>query len=793
MPSEATWSTARRLALKAVLVADEDRAAWIAEQCGGNPELLDLVERKVAQACADGPIQNPVFELLGTPRETTPDRYRIVERIGSGGMGTVYRAERSDGAVAKTVALKVMHLGMNSSEFLRRFEAERDTIANLEHPGIARLHDAGQLEDGRPYLAMELVEGQPLDRYCVSQKLGQTQRLQLFLRVCEAIEYLHARRVIHRDLKPRNILVTDDDHPKVVDFGVAKLLDDQHEGATSERAPLTPLYASPEQLRAEKQLETACDVYSLGVVLCELVAGESPYGPDAEKETATQLALSKDPLQLPRSLNPEMRSILRKALEKKSSQRYRSAGALGDDISRYLAGKTVAAHGDQSWYVLRKLVENHKVTALLAIGLLVTLIAFGTATRWQLQQTQTQRDLAEQGRTRSERVRQLLVDVFKAADPGVAKGESLSAIEALASGTDKVIEDLESESELQADLFLVLAEIHQNLGDYDRSESLIRRSLDLLPPSSLNRAVALDGLGELDYYRGNYEAARESWLQARPLHSDGTLDQAKNLSNLGLVEMELGNTDLAQPLLEESLRIRRQHPVEESLVDYTLNNLAGLHRDLEKFEQAEEFARETLEIRLGLHGPQHPDVGIAYNNLGYLYKVQGRLDAAIRYYRLSLEIDRHVLGDDHPDLAISLSNLALALRDLGQYKEAEEALRETAEIDKVALGEKSVYYGLDLVSLGSVLTHLGHLAEAEDTIRAGIAIYDESLAPNHRYRGLALGHLGDNYEAQGRRQEALDLMRQALQDLEGATNAKSHDLETARSRLEELEADIPGR
>ncbi len=589
---------------------------------------------------------------------------------------------------------------MDTDEILRRFRHERQILASLQHPNIARLYDGEATEDGRPYLVMEYVEGESIDRYCDARTLSVDERLRLFEAVCEAVHYAHQNLVVHRDLKPSNMLVTEGGQVKLLDFGIAKLLD-EHPSAPVTRAELrvmTPAYAAPEQLHGET-ITTATDVYALDVVLYELLTGHRPSAseaaPRAEPERAST-AVAR-PAERPR------RSGLAETVTPEALSRARgtSVDAFLDDIRRHQAGLPVQARPDTLGYGLGKFVRRNKAGVAAAVAFTVLLLGFTVATALQQAATARERDRAEQERDKAERVVAVFAEMLEAADPGAARGDTLSVYEALSQSQQRIDTALVEQPAVQAELYSVLGRVYQGLGRYAQAQDVLEQALalrkSLLPNPHPELAETLNDLAGATEKTGDYEAAEAYHRQALALRQRlfGTTHPAaiESLNRLAALLYRRGDLQQAAARLEELLAANRQVFGERHLTTAeVLNDLGTVLKRMEAFDRAAVAMHEALSIRRDALGADHPLVLSTLSNLASLLSDSGDYDEAEALFREVLAQRRRILGDQHPDLALTLAGLGVVLQRKGSLDEAEAVYRAALAINDFTITQNKMIY-----------------------------------------------------------------------------------------------------
>ena len=699
--------------------------------------------------------------------------YRVVRELGRGGMGTVYLAERDGEGFKQLVAIKCMR--REGAEVLRRFLAERRILSRLEHPGIARLLDGGRTENGDPYLVMEYVAGKPLAVWAAGGRTRE-EKLRLILAVGEAVEYAHRNLVVHRDLKPGNILVTADGQPKLLDFGIAKLLDVPEDEATRPGAsPLTPQYAAPEQ-RAGGPITTLTDVYGLGALLFELLSGRRPAGAG---ETP------------PAGVDRDLGHIACKALEAKPEDRYGSVSAMLDDIRSYQSGGPVQARGHGVLYRGGKFVRRHWIGVLFAATLL-------TVTGGLLVQSSR---LAKE-RDKAQQVSRLMLELFQVSDPDDARGRVVSAREVLDRSVSRLKSELAGQQEVRAELLDVAGQVYHKLGEYERAAPLLEEALEA------RRAAGGEGVGESLYQlgllrlnRGDYAGAERDLRAALAARRGGhastknylalaLLRQGKNeeaetlfreavtalragtahlelaeaQTGLGFVRFARGAYPEAERLFREALAIRRRDlGNEHRLVAETLNNLASVLSRTGRDAESEPMQQEAIAIFRKVYGDQHPKLATALNNLGLVQMARGQEAKAEALLRESLAIRRARLGADHPDLAQTLGNLGLLLQQKKSYAEAEALSGEALAIRRRAFGAASGHATIvqSLVNMGQLRQAQGRAREAETLLREALTMAEKVTGRDQLATASCLQSLAETLEQMGSA-EAEERYRAAL-------------------------------
>ncbi|MEM8600948.1 MAG: serine/threonine-protein kinase [Bacteroidota bacterium] len=756
--------------------------------------------------------------LMLAPRPAAPGRrlgpWRLVRELGQGGMGTVWLAERADGAFEQRVAVKRIRASMFSEALRQRFVRERALLARLHHPHIAQLLDGGVTDDGVPYLVMEYVPGPSLLEFCAQRQLDIRARVRLFLDICEAVQYAHRHLVIHRDLKPSNILVAPDGGArgtplvKLLDFGIGKL---QHEDPLTEALtltgvrPFTPQYAAPEQIR-NRAVTTATDVYGLGVLLFEVLTGQRPFtaptGSVHEIERAVLEDLPPSPstvlrrfpdraIGLPdarkaaRAVSGDLDAIVQKALAKSPERRYRSAEALARDLKRYLEGKPVQARRGALGYRLSRNLWRHR-WSVAAIGTIIALLAAGIiAVATQVHRVSVERDKAVASA-------QFLSDLFGSEDPdmmasiGADTGDELSARALLERAARRVETELADQPETRAAMQLTLGRVHHSLGLYDAGDALLRSALTtrqrLFGTRHPQVAEVELALGALLSDRSRYAEAER--LHRRALAYFETRDgedsprTAEALYELGRTLTLRGNFGDAELLLRRALRLQEHDDaLSPAVLGHTLAGLAHVLYRQGLLPESEHYYQQALDHYRPTLGPLHVRMATAQNELGVVIKNQGRYADAEPYYRDALDAFGHIYGPAHPRRAYALANLGVLLKDRGlvendtrHFDAAEPFLEEAHAMYRALYGDSHLRVGHSRAHIGMLALARGRFSEAELHFDASLAYHRAAQVPTaHTARAYPLTGLGEALTALGRPQQALPFLEEALAIRESAT------------------------
>lgn len=799
-------------ALDAAFEIEGPPEAELRRRLADDPQALRLALNAIGDPAADraasvSGLAPGLLDELGTSLDAEEDEswhgrrlgaYRILRPLGRGGMGAVFLAERVDGQFERRVAIKLLPWSAQGEAMLERFAAERRILAGLDHPGIAHLLDGGIAEDGSPYLVLEYVAGQPIDRYCRDNGLGLRARLDLFLAVCDAVRFAHRNLVVHRDLKPANILVTDKGQVKLLDFGIAKLLDAEGDNAQTRGLNfLTPDYAAPEQLSGEP-VTAATDVYALGALLYRLLAGRVPLEVSGQPlarvveavchteppRLETAAAAQPQPPADPGRLRGDLAAIVARAIRKDPRDRYDSVAALAADVRRHLEGLPVSARADTPAYRVTKFVGRHRVGLAAATVVFLAVTTLAGAAAWQAHE----RDLAAQ---RAGAVRDFLVNLFEAADPAHSQGEEITARDLFDQGVVRVEQELADTPSVKADLLLTLATIAERLGNYRQGLGLVEQSIvlreSLYGPDSTAVADSLRRKGALQVLAGDPDGGRDSLARALALHQQelggSSPAVAQDLEALASLELERDNPDAAARHLQRVIELRRARGGDDARLPVALGQLALARRQQGRLDEAGDLYREALpQLRAGL-GRHHPDTVSAENNYAALLLRQGRFAQAAEQFDRIKAINQALYEPDHPLVITARNNRAAMLAKQGNHEAAEAEFRALLDYwqDKSGPGHPRTL--ATQVNLAVMLKHQEALAEAEALFRDALSGFREAFGPEHPNVAACLGHLADialarsdPAEAGALARRALDIRRSARGDAHPAVAMSLHQL-----------------
>jgi serine/threonine-protein kinase len=811
-----------------------ERAAFLAEACNGDGALRAEVESMIAcHEEASSFIEAPAFDiaaelLANEEMESVEGRrigpYKLIREIGRGGMGAVYLAVRDDDQYHKQVAVKLIKRGMDTDFIVQRFRNERQILANLDHPNIARLLDGGATEDGLPFFVMDYIEGKPIDVYCESNRLPTIERLKLFRSVCSAVHYAHQNLVIHRDIKPGNILITADGSPKLLDFGIAKLLNPELSAQTIDQTAtvlrlMTPDYASPEQVKGAR-VTTASDVYSLGVLLYELLTGHRPYRlKDSSPDEIAQVICEKEPdkpsdsigkirrgraeleanqkseIRNPKSLRGDIDNIVLMAMRKEPQRRYSSVEQFSEDIRRHLEGLPVIARKDTFTYRASKFVRRNKVAVAAAAVVCLTLLAGIVATTREAKVAAGQAKLAAEQRdtgrietVKAERIKSFLQDMLSYRN----KGPDVKVVEVLDEAGRQIETELNDEPEVKAELHQTIGHTYVSLRLFDRAEHHLQAALklrrEIYGEQHLKVAETLASLGGVFLVKGDYATASSYYEKAlamqRALPGGDNVTLANITREYGAAQRFLGNEQTAIPLYREALDWFRKHYGDEHEMVATLyNDLAGLYREQGKLDDAIVNDERSLEIFRKLSS-RSPSMAHTLQELAMALAEKGEYKQAETLGHEALDLRRQVFGENHPDVANSLHELGWLAFLKHDYVTAEAENRKALDIYRRFPG--SIGTAGPLEDLARIRMLTGQPARAEPYLRESLTIWRGLLPKGNSMIAEGESLLGECLRMQKRYGEAEPLLIESYQNLKASRGEKHHLTLDALKRLVKL-------
>lgn len=824
--SKKDWERVRALFDAVIVLPESRRLEALQRECGSEPELLAEVESLMAAAGADDAEFSDIVRAAATAAtgaqaadqlEQRVGSYRLIDLLGTGGMGNVYLAERADEQFEQRVAIKLLHPGRRDRDLIHRFRTERQLLANLEHPNIARLLDGGETDSGIPYLVMEYIDGEPVDTYCDAHRLTVAERLRLFQKICSAVEYAHRNLVVHRDIKPSNILVTVDGEPKLLDFGIAKLLDETLVGgpAALTRAGvsiMTPEFASPEQVRAEP-VSTATDLYSLGVLLYRMLCGRMPYtrqGPYTDlaraiveeepgrpstaltshragsADSSEHISAARDTSVsgLASRLRGDLDNIVLKALRKKPENRYASARDFADDIERYLTHRPVSAVPASIGYRAAKLLRRHRAAAIVAAVMAATLTG-------SVVQIVLERNRAELAAIQSEEVVRYLGELFASASPARAQSEEITAHDLLEQGVAE-IDSLEDQPAVQARLLEIMGTSFFYIGEQERSAALLERALDIrrhrlaYDPAAVGNVLRL--LSTPNRLSGRLDEAEQNLVEAYALLTEaygpvhGRVAYVLNLTGDVLRFQE--RHEEAVDHLRRAVAMKEQlgETDDEDMVDI-LGNLAVALDAAGRLDEAEAISRRTVAASRAMFGDKQPNTLIRIGNLGLVQVRLGNYAEALKNVSEAYDSINEVWASDPHRTTWAAAIKAFALLYAGRFDEALAAQEEKGQLELEHYGRDTLRYAKTLMDIGEVHLRKARYAEADRYLLEAIATAsrigeDPGFRAGSIRMRLAMLHIatGDYERAEATAREAL-----AVPSMLGTATRLSLQRELARA------------
>lgn len=804
------WERVEAIFQEARALDEADRAAFLDRECADHPKWRSEVESLLAAGAdagtfldtpvAPGVVHQALDDVTAAePAEenslagTMLGPYRMLSPIGAGGIGTVWLAERADASYDTTVAIKVIKRGMDTDDLLNRFRTERQVLANLDHPNIARLIDGGAVPDGRPYLAMEYVDGRPIDVYCREQAMPIKDRLRLFCKVCDAVQHAHRNLVIHRDLKPGNVLISDSGEPKLLDFGIAKVLvpegaEARDVTATGQRL-LTPRYASPEQVRGES-CTTATDVYSLGVILFELLTGRDPYGVDVRTPAALESAIcdtepsrpstavtdagavtdGDDTRRVARLLRGDIDNIVLMALRKDPQRRYASVDQFAGDVRRYLSGLPVLARADTFWYRSSKFVRRNPLgvgAMALVIGVLATSVVL----------VARQADLADRARIHAEeqadiarRTSGFLQNMLSSVNPDLAQGGDVTLLRQLLDDAEaRVTAELADSPTVAAPVHYVIGTTYHALGLFEEAQRHLEAAVDLRRETD-NESVLMRVESELALAttlekRGDYDRAEHlvrAALEVQRVEIGAAAPEIGSTLNLLGVIVQSHDAEAGEQIFREALPLLAKGGDEfrDSHIS-CLQHLGTILSQTFRNEEASAHFAEAVALGRARYGPVSTQTAMLVHNYATFLRRQSEFEESRALYEEALQIKRTLYDEPHTSLAVTLNNYATLLELVKDWDAAEETYLEAIDIHIETLGRVHRDVGTALNNLAGLYRQTERYDEAEERYLEAVSIYEQALGVDHFWVTIALTNLAIVYERQGRYDDMEPIVRRS--------------------------------
>lgn len=721
-----------------------------------------------------------IFSLLASDQELLGSRigaFELREIIGQGAMGTVFKGHRADGQFDQVVAIKLMKPLLINPSFRDYFERERQILAKLNHPNIARLYDGGFTDDGRPFFTMEWVSGKNLIDYCKDKNLGLDERLNFFGQVCHAVRYAHQSLIAHLDLKPQNIIINDEGQVKLLDFGVSRMVDEGFE----KESGFTLAYAAPEQIERNNP-STVSDMYALGVILFELLNGYHPYeklfkDPQGLKEAILKgnaISFKLSEMFGKVRFSNDLELICRKAMKVLPQHRYASVDELDRDLNDFRNDYPITAHAKAWTYQAQKYLRRNRTVLAVVNSAFFILLAMGLYYTFQLRQ---QRNIAQAEAKRANQITNLITDVFSAADPNIGGADTITAVQLLDEGLKNLEKNLGDDPEILASMLTKISPIYLSLGQYEKGKFIaeqayqINSELFLYPHPLLAENELL--IGDVYFFYGKLDSAeyfsKKGFSQLLETNTKDEMKLANAMVGLGNIIYDLGRYEEADSINRIIYTIHQKHLTPPHLLlANDLHMLGSNRRKMEDYDEAEKYLLASLEMKKKLFDEPHLELALSYNHIGSLYQNKGDDEASIPYIRKSLEQREAILGKNHVETMASVSNLARAYSNLGKFEEALPLYIASFSTISSLFGDEHYYYSYVANSLGMTYFNLGNFAEAKFYLSKSVEVNKKLFPENDKRNAVIMMNLAKVFVSEENHLEAIDFYEKAHRILNSA-------------------------
>jgi eukaryotic-like serine/threonine-protein kinase len=815
------WDNIEKLIDQALILKKDERVYFLRTECSGNDQLfrdacdyLASIELAEESRFLEDGLQNHlgIITEFTTAAESATSasllnrqigHYQLVEMIGEGGMGTVYRANRTDGEFDQQVAFKFLKNGFYSPQMRERFRLEKMILSRLDYPNIARLLDGGMTRDGNPYLVMEYVDGLPVDQYCLINNLSIDNRLKIFKTICDTVQYAHSQLVVHRDLKPGNIYVTDRGDVKILDFGIAKLMDEDPDGLSHLQTQqgqylLSLQYAAPEQISGG-DISTTTDIYVLGILLYQLLTGQFPH--DLKNKTlseAREIVLNQEPVKPAKNINhdignisDDLSAIILKALRKDPGERYQSVFELIEDLHRFEIKLPVHAKKGDFRYRSKKFIDRNRYAMSVALALIFITISFVAYHIHTLDEQVKRAELEAEAATA---VTDFLVSLFESSDPVENVENEITARDLLVRGTER-FGDENMNPDTKIKLLFALGDATTKLGDYEQAEDFFLQADSLsryhFDGGSYEVAYSIMKMGTYLKERRDYERAEIQLKKALPYFEKNShqypLNHASILFNLGSSYQATGRADSSLYFLEKSYEIYMREQPDQSYL-YLQNTIAQAYRTLERLEEAEQIYIRIIEEIERKPESDYPTYISALNNLALLYLSKDDFPLAEKYFLETLEVTRLVYGDAHPNTIVIYGNLLSILARQFKVEEINSHENNFLHLNRLVYGEESWRVATAHRTLGNIYFTFGIFDQATNHLRQSFAMFGRVLGPDHNWTANTQIMYSFSLMNANSEEEGVANYNAALQLLEkNIRNFGYYDLEHLKNMIERAE------